>query len=79
MKIALILNSTDNEFSPEFYKALEDFYEEDRVNGYQRLYLEDIPDNYNPDEYDENFVILNEELRSKGYTNEQLFLVDNTW
>lgn len=65
-----------SEFSEEFAEAIEKHFEEDRINSYQRIYIED---NLSEDEYFDWFFLIQKELKEKGYTSKDIILVDNTW
>jgi hypothetical protein len=65
-----------SEFSKEFAEAVEKSFEEDRKNAYERIYIED---NLLEDEYFDWFLLIQKELKEKGYTSEDVILVDNTW
>ena len=65
-----------SEFSSKFVESIEKMFEENRINGYQRIYIED---SYSEDEYFDWFILIQEELKEKGYTSKDTILVDNTW
>jgi len=65
-----------SEFSKKFAESIEKHFEEDRINSYQRIYIED---NLSEDEYFDWFFLIQKELKEKGYTSKDIILVDNTW
>ena len=65
-----------SEFSKEFAEAVEKSFEEDRKNAYERIYIEDNLSEY---DYFDWFLLIQKELKEKGYTSEDIILVDNTW
>jgi hypothetical protein len=77
MKTAKVIDFEEGDFTPEFYMALENFFDDDnRINGYQSITIETIT---KPEEFDSNYLLIQKELVEKGYTKDDLILVDNTW
>lgn len=62
------------EFTKTFSDAVDNYFKDERVNGYQRIYI----DNSITDPTDDYKIIRNE-LVGKGYTEDDTILVDNSW
>jgi len=88
MKTAYIINFYDRndkngEFTDAFYNALDEMFDWQkdgmtRVNGFQRVYIRSKKER-KEEELLPAYKLVEDTLVEKGYTEEDLILVDNTW